>query len=140
MSKQFYNSVSRYFAQSFSASFPPIFIDIAGKYRGEETQSSIYRDSIVLSIKSIARKCEKVKIENKSEEFTDEFIRLKIFRVITTITRVLISANCELLCVYKEDFNVILKETMSKKNENIKSAIRRFEYFKNFSDDKVSFS
>lgn len=47
------------------------------------------------------------------------------------------SANCELLCVYKEDFDEVLRETMETKHENIKTAVRRFEYFKNFTDEKV---
>lgn len=47
-------------------------------------------------------------------------------------------ADCELLCVYKEDFDELLKEIMETKHEDIKKAIRRFEYFKNFSDEKVS--
>ncbi|CRK89954.1 CLUMA_CG003682, isoform A [Clunio marinus] len=46
--------------------------------------------------------------------------------------------DCELLCVYKEDFDAILKETMESKDENIKSAIRRFNYFKNFSEETIT--
>lgn len=47
------------------------------------------------------------------------------------------SADCELLCVFKEDFDQVLKEPMETKHEDIKSAVRRFEYFKNFTDEKV---
>lgn len=52
---------------------------------------------------------------------------------------VFIAADCELFCVYKEDFDEILRETMETKHEDIKSAIRRFEYFKNFTNEKVGF-
>lgn len=47
------------------------------------------------------------------------------------------SAECELLCVYKEDFDEILKDIMETRHEDIRSAVRRFEYFKNFTDEKV---
>ena len=64
----------------------------------------------------------------------------KSFRSIETWKLVLLyfTADVELLCIYKEEFDVILKETMGGKHENIKSAIRRFDYFKNFTDEKVS--
>jgi hypothetical protein len=48
-------------------------------------------------------------------------------------------ADVELLCVYKEEFDEILKQTMATKHENVKAAIRRFDYFKNFTDEKVRF-
>lgn len=55
----------------------------------------------------------------------------------TDVTRLCVPANCELLCVYKDDFDEILRVAMAKKHESIKLAIRRFEYFKNFTDEKV---
>jgi hypothetical protein len=48
-----------------------------------------------------------------------------------------LAADCEFLCVYKEDFDEILRDTMETKHEDIKKAVRRFEYFKNFTDEKV---
>ncbi|CAO1431204.1 unnamed protein product [Diamesa serratosioi] len=44
--------------------------------------------------------------------------------------------DCELLCVYWEDFDKLLYATLATKHEQIKIALRRFDYFKNFSDEK----
>lgn len=48
----------------------------------------------------------------------------------------IILADCELLCVYWEDFDKLLYEKLATKHEQIKTAMRRFEYFKNFSEAK----
>jgi hypothetical protein len=46
-------------------------------------------------------------------------------------------ADCELLFLYKQEFDEILKSTLEAKHENITSALRRFEYFNNYTDAKV---
>lgn len=47
------------------------------------------------------------------------------------------TAPVELLYVHKKDFDRILKKRMQGKHEDIKKAIKRFEYFKNFTNEKV---
>lgn len=59
------------------------------------------------------------------------------FSICSNVNLLFVLADCELLCIYKEDFNEILKEVMGTKHENIKSAVKRFEYFKNFTEEKV---
>lgn len=59
---------------------------------------------------------------------------LKTFRLLFILSH---SAPVELLCVHKDDFDKILKSRMQTKHEDIKKAIKRFEYFKNFTDEKV---
>ncbi|KAG5671781.1 hypothetical protein PVAND_001958 [Polypedilum vanderplanki] len=45
--------------------------------------------------------------------------------------------DCQLLVLYKKDFVKILKPTLEAKYENIKKALRRFEYFNNYTDAKI---
>lgn len=45
--------------------------------------------------------------------------------------------DCELLVLYKEDFDQILKSTLEAKHENIKKALQRFEYFNNYTVEKI---
>lgn len=46
-------------------------------------------------------------------------------------------ADCELLLLYKEDFDNILRPTLEAKHENITKALQRFEYFNNYTVEKV---
>jgi hypothetical protein len=50
------------------------------------------------------------------------------------------AADCELLLLYKEDFDEILKDTLEEKYENIRTSLKRFEYFKNYTEAKVIFN
>ena len=69
---------------------------------------------------------------NSSEEFSFA----QKFTIYLNVN-ILSLADCELLCIYKEDFDEVLKEMMKTRHEDIKTAIRRFEYFNNFTDEKV---
>lgn len=45
-----------------------------------------------------------------------------------------IAGHCELLCLKKEDFNIVLKATLAKEWNEILDAIVRFEYFENWTE------
>ncbi|XP_070509908.1 uncharacterized protein [Chironomus tepperi] len=45
--------------------------------------------------------------------------------------------DCELLLLYKEDFDKILRPTLEAKHENITKALGRFEYFNNYTTEKI---
>ena len=41
------------------------------------------------------------------------------------------------MVLHKEEFDEILKDTLAERYDNIKTAMERFEYFKNYTDAKV---
>lgn len=50
---------------------------------------------------------------------------------------IFIPADCELLVVHKKEFDEILKSTLAERYDNIRTAMERFEYFKNYTEAKV---
>jgi hypothetical protein len=47
--------------------------------------------------------------------------------------------DCEVLILLKDEFNLILRETLEQKHDNIRRAMRRFEYFDNYTQAKVNY-
>lgn len=48
-----------------------------------------------------------------------------------------LAATVELLCVYKNDFDLVLKSTLKSKWDQINAALQRYEYFKTWSKIQV---